>query len=349
VLRSYVIPCGAIGSGPLTPDEDDALTQLVDAISSRVTLVLSRSELRALSAAIDRLPSRRKRERLQERLAIECTNAGAGLHVIDGPRKLAARSMLVKNYLKMGRVDAVIGGIGVEGELQRAPEATRNRLSFIDAAREIAAMPLDRGLGKVSQEAELKTLFRPLFRFGDEVVIIDPYLAVEVLRSLHGEPLNDAGMAFIVATAAQSGIASTGRLRITLVCCRKQLERELRKLQRRGGSADPKNSVVPKLGATLKHLEEILRQRLCGYASGRGLAPERISVATKWISETSDRGFVSSSRVWNVEHSLQSLTALLNRIRKGKPLPRNKVRLRLLHGDGAEEIRRLVCEARPAC
>jgi hypothetical protein len=256
--------------------------------------------------------------------------------------------MLVKNYLKMGRVDAVIGGIGTGEELQRAPGAKRNHLSFLDAAREIADMPMDLGLGKVSQKTELRNLFRTLFRFDNEVIIIDPYLAVEVLRSLYDQPFNAAGLEFIVATAAQASVQCAGSLRIQLVCCCKQMKIALKQLSKRKGGRLPLNSALPELDDAIEQVEGNLRQRLLGYACDQGLAPERISVTTKWVPENSHRGLVSSRRVWNIEHSLQSLTELLDCIGKGKPLPPNNVRLQILQDDGAKAIRSLVCAAQPA-
>jgi hypothetical protein len=344
VLRAYAIPCGTIGDGPLTPDEEAALTCLIDATSTRVTLVLSRSELAALAAAIGRMASSLNKDRLTERVLQDRANDGPGIKIVETTMKVGARGRTVAGFLEAHRVDAVLKAIG-GGKQSVASEASSFTCGVADAARDVRSMPVELGLSKVSREAELASLFRPFFRFGEEVVIVDPYLAVETLRAAKGGNSNDEGLRFVVSAAADSVQAQRSSLRVQAVCCHGKLIRELRKQREVVGNSGSVNSERINKHAELLKVAQILKERIAAYAMQRGLREPQIQVDVRWVRQTSDRGLISSRRVWRVEHSLQSLAELLVSIRNGKRRSGSSARLQILQDDGAAEIHRLACEA----
>jgi hypothetical protein len=344
MLRAYAIPCGAIQTHALTRDEEAALIVLVDALSTRVTFVLTRSELRKLSAAIERVSASLDRERLMERVMRELTSSGPGLQIQADANDRSLQGKQLAAMVKQGSVDAVLGPIG--GASPRTSNGRGPRpLAFIDAAREVQKLPLELSLSEYAFEEELAALFRPLFRFGEELTIVDPYLGADTLRRLDSNPSDDCGLAFIVEQAARSAHVRKGRLALRLVSSQHQFKQAFKKLK-----SNPTAEVV----AGLQQLEsedarqlidERLRQRVCEFALCTGLPRAQVDVEVRWVPKTHDRGLISSQRVWKIEHSLHSLSELLTSIRKGKRTAGSAVRLQLLQDAGSDQIRSLARDA----
>ncbi len=342
MLRTYVIPCGTFRKGPLKDDEGVAIGWLIDALPTRVTLILSSKELRALVRAIKQLPSKLTRDRLSERLMQELTNGGPGLRLLDRSGEIHEESESMRALFKAGRVDAVLnrsgrrrGGVATDSE--------NPRRSFVEAAREIEGLPTSRGLRDISHDSQLASLIEPMFRFCGDVVIIDPYLADNVLRTVYGNDWNDEGFRFLVATAAQATLRQELRLRLCVVCCRKRLENCHRKLNRQRDSGESAASALQKPEHALREVTSRLRQRIVDFS---GLARDQVDVEVLWAPNFSDRGIIASRRVWNIEHSLQNLSELLAKLRRGKGVSRDKTRIRLYLDDDAREIKQLAEEAR---
>jgi hypothetical protein len=344
VLRTYAIPCGTIGDEPLTPDEEAALTCLIDAISTQVTIVLSRSELAALAGAVERISSALNRERLRERLLLDRSSCGAGLQVLDGSMSVGARKGVLELLLEKGRVDAVL--LPVSGGKRSAPRAAaKSGINLVDAAREVKSMPVDQALGNIAGEHELAVLFQPLFRFCEELIVIDPYLGVEALREIAGERWTDEGLRFVVQLASRTAKAMEHRLVIRIVCSLRQFDSELRKQLKRTATASASRLRRASQEAVRAEVVSHIRRRVGEHANDVGIDASQIEIKVHWVHHTCDRGCISSGRVWRVEHSLQTLSELLNAFRSGKRVSGGRARLQLLQAASADEIRRLATEA----
>jgi hypothetical protein len=343
MLSAYGLAVDSIGKVPLGREEEAALVRLVDAIASHVTLVVSRPALEVLFNAIDSVSASLDRERLRERVTQELSNGGPGLHVLQIEPGSGMAHGSWKSLSDGGEIDAVVTTAAAGASVSIASCGVQT-LDIVAAARLLQSTSTDLRLDQVCGESHLRALFQPLFRFGNELVLADPYLGAESLRAIAGDLFAGQGLAFVVDVAAEAVSNKGCVLTVGLVACRKKLEREvdaqLRRTRSRGGSLSFDRSTAA------AKVESFLRTEVCGYLEASGRKAESVRVAIHWTRDFADRGCISSRRVWVVEHSLRCLHDFLDSIRTGARPRRQPPRLRLVQNDGAVALRRIVAEAR---
>jgi hypothetical protein len=340
MLRAYAIPCGSIGPRALSRNEEAALACLVDAISSRITLVLTRPELSALSAAIDRITSSLERNRLKERLMLELSNCGPGIHVLEDSPDQSSSVRDWSELVKSGQVDAILAPLAVSGR-PASQHVSGCRLGFESAAEEVYRLPYVQNLSDCTDEQSLELRLKPLFRLGSELTVLDPYLVAEALRQECGGARANEGLGFIVRVAARAARRASARLAVRIISSRKQFDqafRDLRKRERISSSVTLTDAYGLAVGA--------LRIWIGSQVEQAGLQMDRAEIRVEWVEATLDRGCISSRRVWNVEHSLLSLGDLLDSLRRGRRAHSCRVRLQLLRDASEASIRELAQEAR---
>lgn len=342
MLSAYGLAVESIGKVPLGRDDEVAFVRLVDAIASHVTLVVSRPAIKVLLDAIESLSASLDRERLRERVAQELANSGPGLRVLETEPASGVACASWKSLSDGGEIDAVIttASAGASASIACCGVPT---VDVGDAARRLQSASSDLRLDQIGGESELRALFRPLFRFGNEFLVVDPYLGAEALRAIAGGSFAAEGLEFVVTIAAEAVSSRGGTLEVGLVACSKKLENEaskqLRHAQRRRGLPVDQSTAAD-------DAESFLREEVCTYLAAAGLKSDSVTVAIHWTRDFSHRGCISARRAWVVEHSLRCLHDLLCYLRKKARRPRRPARLRLVQNDGAADLRQIVAEAR---
>jgi hypothetical protein len=344
MLRAYSLSKDVLGAFPVSRDEESALVSLIDAASTRVTLVIARSDLPTLASAVRRLSSGIELERTLERMTMELTNGGPGIRVIEAPLGKAVPAKYWKELLKSERIDAVV--VSASGGSFGGPASSKGReISMVDADREVRSIEIDMSLHVFRSEDELSGAFRPLFRFGSNLVVIDPYFGAEALRAQAGQGYSQEGLAFVVRTAVKALHDRSERISIRVIGCQSHLKIACKKLL---ADAAKFNKPLPfDLESGPKAAEDFIKAKVVEYAKAAGVRGDRVDVMVHWHSaDFKDRGCISAGRAWVVDHSLAALSEFLGFIGSSKPKPADPPRLRILQDAGAAQIRRL---AESAC
>jgi len=326
VLRSYAMSVRLFGTAPLTPDEESALLNIAELMDRQVTLVLPESEV---DSFVRLIPAHRFNGRRLKGLVEQAMTS----------RGLEDQLILIGHDQVNDPVAAIRyaeSNVGIHGVLVRKgtsvpyPIRKLRRLTLEQAWQELRSIRQSRELYDFETATSLDMFLGQFFWRDREVVVIDPYLGAKAHRGAEGLNSIQIVLTRILKLVLNSPLVKAPQRRLVIVTDAANTKK-----------AGDKNGV----------------SRPCDWAHSRivGAAHEAIQAAGGKISKFeievrfaggfSQRGIISSNRVWHVEHDIEDLCRAIRRADRPRSGPRgNELRVpmaRLVDVDHARQIRRI--------
>jgi hypothetical protein len=332
MLRTYVLHPEFYDGSSFRPRDLANFAGLIEALEKHVTLVVPSPEMEAFIRLVAHPDLGARAEVVVERVMQGLAESGPAVRpYVPGEERSALER--AKRAASVYHADAVIVRDAASASASASGVSFR---SLEVVAKDLAAQPTALGLDQLPNEAAIDAILVRFFRHDDHLVIVDPYLGVNVIRG--------SG-----ATAFREGLSKVLRLwwekrpgRHPSPCVQFLMDSD--KSRKHAQSTGKPWQSSTSLADIAKELELLVRKE-CSEGRKGSPAPR---VDVRYCDSFTDRGLRSSQRDWDIAHNLDELGKWLQHARKPTHRPAPRVpSVRLLQGADAQRLKRLLRDAEP--
>ena len=315
MLKVYVIDPDLVRAAGLPVDCASDLVDLLERMESDLTFVAARSDWRALTELLGRLPFGNRFERARERILRQLGASGPGVVATD-PRDGVGAEDAVRELVRRFPVDAVICRDGERARALASKLGPDSPAVLAVSDKKLHSPPKASHLEDLGSEAELDNLLERFFQLDSRLLIIDPYLGAEATRGgLDPRSHLHIGLSKLLDACARAGLRAGRQPEVTLVF-------DPNKVRVTRDSGSSRRASPQERASAFAELEQRLRDLL--RAKTKGSADVRIEVRTTQGSFT-HRGLRSSRRHWIVDHNLTELGEFLDALRQRRKAAKHPI------------------------